>query len=196
MPHKLRGESSPNVSKGLTDENRTAPKAPTGGEVWLGWQQKPHCGALAECPGHSPRTQSSDMAEGGRASAGPLPPLPSAGAAAAPALGPAASAAPHGPQSQQRPSAPSHVPRGSRSEHTRPGGASRPVRRALGAAPRRHRREAGAAGTPARPSSREPGKLLGGAEPRGPAPWPINSRPVHRPRPSRACRRRGRLPPS
>lgn len=105
---------------------------------------------------HSPRTQSSDMAEQPAIlRRAPAPPLrraaPSsllAGAAAVPAIDPTGLVAPHGPRRRQRPAAPSDPLQSSPSERAPDSGDYRPAGGGLGAAPRRHRWEVKAIGTP------------------------------------------------
>lgn len=96
---------------------------------------------------HSPRTQSSDMAEEQasfcRASAAPphpaAPSFLSAGAAAAPAISPTGLAAPHGPRCKQRSAAPSDQLQFSPSQGVPDSCEYPPAGRTLGAAARRHR---------------------------------------------------------
>lgn len=139
---------------------------------------------------HSPRTQSSDMAEAPASfrrtpAAPPHPAAPSflsAGAAAAPAIGPTGLTVPHGPGGRQCPAALSDPRQFSPSDWAPNSCEYGWGGRRLGAAPRRHRWEAGATGTtPLLALHRDPGERLEGAYPWRSASQPINSRPVHRP---------------
>lgn len=130
---------------------------------------------------HSPRTQSSDMAEQPAIlRRAPAPPLrraaPSsllAGAAAVPAIDPTGLAAPHGPRRRQRPAAPSDPLQSSPSERAPDSGDYRPAGGGLGAAPRRHRWEVKAIGTP---SLTPPGiRASAGMKPSPGAPPPSQS---------------------
>lgn len=120
---------------------------------------------------HSPRTQSRDMAEV-RASRrrAAAPSFLSAGAAAAPAIRPAGLAAPHGPRGRQRSAAPSDPLPVSPPEGVLDNREYRPAGGVLGAAPRRHRWEKGATGTPSLHSTppgseRAPDRTTRGAPP-------------------------------
>lgn len=146
---------------------------------------------------HSPRTQSSDMAEAradqppphlSRARRRAAPSFLSAGAAPPPAVRLAGPAAPHGPRRRPR----SPLPRSRPGSHCR----SEPERelrlrrqtgdwaRPRGAmAARRERPEL----PPVTPAG-DPSEGLGRLNPRGHAPRPIGWRPVCRPRPSGARR--------
>lgn len=88
-----------------------------------------------------------------------LPSL-SAGAGAAPSIGPKGLAAVHGPRRRQRSATPSDPLQFSLSEGAPDNCEYQPAGGGLGAAPRRHRWEAGATGTPSHHSTREPCERL------------------------------------
>ena len=101
------------------------------------------------------------------------PSLLLAGAAAVPAIDPTGLAAPHGPRRRQRPAAPSDPLQLSPSERAPDSGDYRPAGGGLGAAPRRHRWEVRAIGTP---SLTPPGiRASAGIEPSRGAPPPSQS---------------------
>ena len=107
----------------------------------------------------------------------------SAGAGAAPSISPKGLAALHGPRPRQCSATPSDPLQFSPSEGVPDNCEYQPAGGGLGAAPRRHRWEAGATGTPSLHSTRDPCERLDRANPWRLASQPINSRPVHRPRP-------------